>query len=343
MREFNDRPRFFNLQFPPLWSSSPSISIVGKGFTILFGDLSSVVVNALSDASDTVVSAIGRWMPQTVDITGLQNSSPGLTYRVWSALKPSTLIAGTFDLILSSIRWYQQNSSCTMASKSSYSFANAFAIIDHAICSCYPDLLATYPRFKDLMAYLAISSVQNIVADRSSAIIFGYLISLGWIAAHNLLTARHNPYLVFILLKVCDLPALLLRTHGFPSGRRTSHRGSDRKAISVWYYHRFIHPFTLPGGNRKVPCRVLQFCTVLKPLTTLAPRQCGYSSTLAFLGRHPEVSSSWCSLAYPKISRSVSTVNQRYDQQEYMVALTPLLCDPLLRYYDSVAHYWPHG
>ena len=37
LSDYNDRPHFFGLQFPPLWSSSPSVSIIGKGFILLFG------------------------------------------------------------------------------------------------------------------------------------------------------------------------------------------------------------------------------------------------------------------------------------------------------------------
>lgn len=202
----NDNPSFLGLQLPPLWTSDRSISIIGKGFSYVFGDL----VSSLGHTANATLRLLGStWngaSNQTIDPQAISNvptpHSFDIVYRIWSMIRPTAIISNGFDSILHAIRWYQQKSSCTMGLSPSSSFGNILAFVDYAICSFYPDVVKTSPEFRTVLRHWLRYIFQLVATERISAIIFGYMVTLCGLALHSTLSNQHGPYMVFTLLKV---------------------------------------------------------------------------------------------------------------------------------------------
>jgi hypothetical protein len=206
--ELNDRPSFLGAQFPPLWTPDPAISIIGKGFALVFGDLISSIIHALKAAT---LSASSIWSIITNSLGhsgGIQNAptfdqrSFDIIYRLWAMIRPTSLISYLFTNILQAVRWYQQKSTCSMGASTSFSLRNILAAFDYAICSFYPDVLTTSPRFRTLFRHWLLSALHSIATERSAAIVFGYIVTLSGLALQNMISSQPEPYMVFVLLKV---------------------------------------------------------------------------------------------------------------------------------------------
>jgi hypothetical protein len=189
------------MQFPPLWTPDHSVSILGKGFTFIFGDLLTSLRHAV-DVASMPIRSTWNLITRTSNAPAAHSQSIDAIYRIWSTIRPTTLVSRLFNGCLHIVRWYQQRSSCSMGSSASYSLRNLVASIDYAICSFYPDVLKASPQFSSLSKLWLASTLQAMATERISAILFGYVITLGGLALHNIFSTHRGPYLALTLLKV---------------------------------------------------------------------------------------------------------------------------------------------
>jgi hypothetical protein len=202
LSQSNEQPSFFGMQFPPLWTPDHSVSIIGKGFTFIFGDLLTSLRCTVDAASAPIRSTWNL-------ITNTSNAPPAahprnldVIYRIWSTIRPTTLVSRLFNGCLRTIRWYQQWSTCSTGSSASFSLRNVVASIDYAICSFYPDVLKVSPQFRSLSKLWLVPTLQAIATERISAILFGYVVTLSGLALRNIFGTHHGPYMALTLLKV---------------------------------------------------------------------------------------------------------------------------------------------
>jgi hypothetical protein len=214
-----DRPGFFGKRFPPLWRprQGASFSLVGKGVALLFGDLVPSVKYAVSMGQRVARSYLATASQLFVLVRGpavaekIDTATPNLIYRLWSVIRPSSIISGLLSGILHSFRWYQRNMPCRGDAPAASSLVNVIRVIDHAICSFYPEVLQNSTPINSVFNYWLLASLHEIATDRTSAIIFGYLITIAALALHARISVQRNSYMVLMLFKVRGVPSRCLR------------------------------------------------------------------------------------------------------------------------------------
>jgi hypothetical protein len=94
---------------------------------------------------------------------------------------------------------------CQVDTPAGSSLANVVRVIDHAICSFYPEVLKDSAPTNSILNYWVRASLQEIATDRTLAIIFGYLITTFALALHARISVQQNSYMVLMLFKVREI------------------------------------------------------------------------------------------------------------------------------------------
>lgn len=212
-----DRPGFFGKRFPPLWRprQGASFSIVGRGVALLLGDLVPSVKYAVTTGQRIARSYLATATQLFVLVRGpavaekMDTTTPNLLYRLWSVIRPTSIISGFLGSILHSFRWYQRNMPCHGDAPAASSLVNVIRAIDHAICSFYPEVLKNSTPTNSVFNYWILASLHEIATDRTLAIIFGYLITTVALALHTRISVQRNSYMVLMLFKVCGVPSAI--------------------------------------------------------------------------------------------------------------------------------------
>jgi hypothetical protein len=210
-----DRPGFFGKRFPPLWRprQGASFSLVGKGVALLFGDLVPSVKYVMNMGQRAARSYLATVSQLFVLVRGppvaekLHTATPNIIYHLWSVIRPTSIISGFLGGILHSFRWYQRSMPCQGDAPAASSLVNVIRTIDHAICSFYPEVLKNSTPINSVFNYWVLASLHEIATDRTSAIMFGYLITIVALALHARISVQRNSYMVLMLFKVCGVPS----------------------------------------------------------------------------------------------------------------------------------------
>jgi len=160
----------------------------------------------LATATQLFVLVRGPAIDEKIDIT-----TPNLIYRLWSVIRPTSIISGFMGGILHFFRWYQRSMPCQGDAPAASSLVNVIRVIDHAICSFYPEVLKNSNPINSVFNYWVLASLHEIATDRTLAIIFGYLITIVALTLHARISVQRNSYMVLMLFKVCGVPPRYLK------------------------------------------------------------------------------------------------------------------------------------
>lgn len=209
-----DRPLFLGQRFPPLWNprQGASFSLVGKGVTLLFGDLIPLlkyVATAGQNVAKSYLSSVNhlfgfaRGLVVAERLTDGRGSS--FAYGVWSVIRPTSIMAAIVDFFISSIRWYQTNMPCKEDVPVSSSLVNVVHVVDHGICNFFPETFKNSATDNRIVYHWLLLSLRDVATDRTLAILFGYLITVSGLAIHARFSVQKTSYMVLMLLKVSHL------------------------------------------------------------------------------------------------------------------------------------------
>ncbi|KIM24200.1 hypothetical protein M408DRAFT_331945 [Serendipita vermifera MAFF 305830] len=206
-----DRPGFLGQQFPPIWKprQGASFSLMGKGIALLFGDLvpSLKYVTAIGQKlACSYLSTADRlfgFIHSNTTATNL-TASQGHKFvsKLWSVIRPTSVLSATVDFVVGSIRWYQMHMPCHTDGPAASSLVNMARAFDYAVCSFFPDALQDPANGNRVFYHWMLTSLRDVASDRTLAVLFGYLITVAGLAVHTRITMQKSSYMVLMLFKV---------------------------------------------------------------------------------------------------------------------------------------------